>query len=292
MHRKLPAILALAFVCAYPLRAQHGVGGHSVGGHGGFGGGHSVGHVGHSVGSSFSHFFGRRSGGRGNVSAVAKPASEAPPLAGAAMIRGKVTQLPNPQSPLMIGRPRFHRAPLREFAFPRHFGSFVFGFNSFSDFCDPARRFFGRPMLFEGDSGCFGGSFFFDPFFLAGFDPFALESWNSGIPVTAVDLSSAANEAQLGSQQAGAENLPQTDHEPMSQDQRAAPPETLLQLTSGSMYALTSYWLEGDRLYYVTSYGGENSVPLDQIDFNKTIRLNAVQGIKFEIHPKPRADNL
>ena len=208
------------------------------------------------------------------------------------MIRGKVVQLPNPQNPPTVGRPRFHHAPLREFAFPKHFGASGFGLNSFSGFCKPRRGFFGGPILFAGDFACFRGSFFFDPFFLVGFDPLALDSCNSGVPLTAFDLPVPTNAAQLAEQQAPEEKSLQTDNEAADQDQRAGAPAhyTLLQLTSGSMYALASYWLDGGRLHYVTSYGGENSVPLDQIDFNETIQLNAKQGIKFEIRPKPPAE--
>jgi hypothetical protein len=64
-------------------------------------------------------------------------------------------------------------------------------------------------------------------------------------------------------------------------------PVTLLQLLDGSMYGLTDYWVEGERLHYITNYGGENSVPLERIDFGKTMQINADRGIKFELQPKP-----
>jgi len=47
------------------------------------------------------------------------------------------------------------------------------------------------------------------------------------------------------------------------------------------MYGLTRYWVEDGRLYYVTTYGGENSVPLDRIDIPKTVQLNADRNIPF-----------
>ncbi len=64
-------------------------------------------------------------------------------------------------------------------------------------------------------------------------------------------------------------------------------PLTLLQLQDGSMYGLADYWIEGDRLHYLTSYGGENSVPFGQIDLEKTVKLNAERGIEFVLRPKP-----
>jgi len=65
------------------------------------------------------------------------------------------------------------------------------------------------------------------------------------------------------------------------------PRVTLLQLRDGSMYGLTDYWLENGHLHYVTTYGGANSVPLERIDFDETVRLNAERGVEFVLRPKP-----
>jgi hypothetical protein len=50
---------------------------------------------------------------------------------------------------------------------------------------------------------------------------------------------------------------------------------TLLQLRDGSMYGLTDYWVSDAELHYTTTYGGQNSLPVERIDFEKTLRLNA-----------------
>lgn len=63
----------------------------------------------------------------------------------------------------------------------------------------------------------------------------------------------------------------------------AEKPVALLQLVDGSMYGLTRYWLEGTTLHYVTTYGGENSVPLERVDFAKTLQLNAERGTPFDL---------
>ena len=76
---------------------------------------------------------------------------------------------------------------------------------------------------------------------------------------------------------------------PAEPEQKAPPPLTLLQLKDGSMYALTVYWVEGGRLHYITSYGGENAVPLDGIDFDKTVQLNWERGVEFVLRPRPSA---
>jgi hypothetical protein len=52
----------------------------------------------------------------------------------------------------------------------------------------------------------------------------------------------------------------------------------LLQLRDGSMYGLIRYWVDGERLHYVTDYGGEDDLPLGRIDFAKTTQLNASRG--------------
>lgn len=69
--------------------------------------------------------------------------------------------------------------------------------------------------------------------------------------------------------------------------QGASRPLTLLQLKDGSMYGLTDYWLEDGKLHYFTNYGGENSVPFDWIDLDKTVQLNSERDVEFVLRPKP-----
>ena len=54
------------------------------------------------------------------------------------------------------------------------------------------------------------------------------------------------------------------------------------------MYGLTRYWLEGTELHYVTTYGGENSVPLVRIDLAKTLQLNDARGTRFDLTQNSR----
>ncbi len=60
-------------------------------------------------------------------------------------------------------------------------------------------------------------------------------------------------------------------------------PLTLLVFKNHSIYAVTDYWVEGDQLHYVTSYGAHNTVPLDQLDVEFSTKLNAERNIKFEL---------
>lgn len=63
--------------------------------------------------------------------------------------------------------------------------------------------------------------------------------------------------------------------------QSGDPPLTLLVFKNHSIYAVIDYWKDGDRLYYATSYGGTNSVELDQLDVDFTKKLNAERNIPF-----------
>lgn len=146
-----------------------------------------------------------------------------------------------------------------------------------SGFCDPL-RFSWRDFLFPGDFDCFDGSFPFDPFFYGG----SLNTyfWSDSLTESGDSMSSA------GSLDTVENDLPASTEElgaaaPLPSDVRQR--VVLLQLLDGSMYGLTRYWVEGTDLHYVTSYGGENSVPLVRIDVAKTVQLNAAQGTRFDL---------
>lgn len=62
----------------------------------------------------------------------------------------------------------------------------------------------------------------------------------------------------------------------------------LLAFKDHSIYAATDYWLENNRLMYITNYGVKTSAALDQLDMDLTVKLNADSGMKFELHEKPK----
>ena len=187
---------------------------------------------------------------------------------------------PVPVHPVFVQRPfvffRFH-----------HFHHRV-GF----PFCSPvsgvgfATRHFG---FFHRELVCFPHPFF-SPFFF----PFAPVAGSALLvlppPVVYAESLSAAEQPREGVP-AGEAYQPPAESQPPSES--AAPskegsrPLTLLQLKDGLMYGLTDYWLEDGRLHYITSYGGENSVPIEQIDFDKTVQLNWERGVEFVLRPKP-----
>ncbi len=52
------------------------------------------------------------------------------------------------------------------------------------------------------------------------------------------------------------------------------------------MYGLTDYWVKEGELHYTTTYGGQDSVPLERIDLEKTEQLNGDRGVLFVLQPE------
>lgn len=270
MNCRLSLLIAIfvAFLVSPPLiAANHGGGGHG-GGHGGggsHGGGHAGGHsyggsssghsLGHSVGHSLGRIFGHHSGAR-STQRREKSSS-----------RVYYSGIPLRAAPIRI------RARRR--MFPQN--TFIS-----SGPCD-SLRFSWRNLLFPGEFDCVSGSFLIDPFFYGASsntyfwsDSFLNpgDSTDSAGPGDAMENDLPASAEKLGA----AVPLPSNGEQPMA----------LLQLVDGSMYGLTRYWLEGTDLHYVTTYGGENRVPLVHIDSEKTMQLNAARGIRFDLtHNSP-----
>jgi hypothetical protein len=133
-------------------------------------------------------------------------------------------------------------------------------------------------------------TFFFDEFFPRRFFPaFGTGVFLGGVPMMAAPAEQAPAEEERPAE-AGmfVEEAPVPGAPSGVEEQPPARPVTLLLLKNGWMYGLTDYWIEDGRLHYFTTYGGENSVPLEQIDFDKTVQLNAERGVEFVLRPKPQ----
>ena len=63
--------------------------------------------------------------------------------------------------------------------------------------------------------------------------------------------------------------------------------EVVLFLKDGTVYAITDYWIADNKLHYVTNYGGENSIPLEQLDIQRTVDVNAKRGVNITLRPTP-----
>jgi len=60
---------------------------------------------------------------------------------------------------------------------------------------------------------------------------------------------------------------------------------TLLVLKSGAILLAREYWLAGERIFYVTTDGVRNSVPLPELDWEQTVRLNSERGMPLLLRP-------
>jgi len=276
MKHRVGAFLLFSafFFSALPIYAQHG------GGHGGGSTGHAMGHFG---GGSSARATSSHSGGRGKGTGTHYGHGEQRPVAGAAPIHARIIQLPTPG--FHMPQPNRFRRPVTEFGFGNR-GAFL-GFGAFSavGLCSPIGGFPSR-SFFGGDFGCFDDGFFFDPFFFGGFFPGAFGSNEFDGSAQAAEPDSVEADLAYQEREAGNVNYQTTllNDQPAPSPKVAKPkPIILLQLTDGSMYGLTDYWVVDDRLRYVTDYGGENSVPLSRIDFEKTNQLNADRGVKFYV---------
>ena len=186
----------------------------------------------------------------------------------------------------------------------------------------PRSPFLGRRRgFFFGEGGCFNGFF---PGFCGGFFPFGFGGgfgfgygfgpwgygfgpWgygyggfgysNYGYPY---DSSMSGDiEANIEGQTANMENRLEenpyygAEAESLSNGSQsgadANAPLVMLYLKDGSVYALSNYWVADGKLHYKTQYGGENSVPLDQIDIQHTVDVNAKRGVNITLRPAPDA---
>jgi hypothetical protein len=203
--------------------------------------------------------------GRNNSRAGKVPGSrgEEPPLAGAAMMYGRVVLLPGPVGEFVPIRPPSGRVRPLFVAGAGLRTSFALSERLDSGFC--AYAFTWHNFLFPGDGPCFGG----DPFLFDRFSSSGFISGNNGTDFSVAARASRAEQSAVSRNGAESFSVSPVD---------AEEPAVLLELRDGSMYGLNRYWVEGDRLHYVTNYGGENSVALERIDLAKTAELNAGRG--------------
>jgi hypothetical protein len=272
MKYKLPAVLAVgAFLCLIPsARAQRGGGGHGGGGgfSGHFGGG--------------GHFSGFHSSGRASSAGSSRRGSSGPPIAGVTMAHGRGVERAAPgfHGP----QPLRPRGPATVSAFNSRRGFFGyggFGWGLGLGFCSPFDGFYGDWGL---GFGCASSDFLFDPAVDYGFSG---DGGDGEEPEAPAD-DAAADSADLSDYHPDVilDNDPPPPADKVPHHRLSAhEPDTILQLKNGSMYGLRDYWLSDGRLYYLTNYGGQNSVPLAEIDFAKTNQLNADRGSRFAVQP-------
>jgi hypothetical protein len=250
----LGGFLAMTPTCARAAGqggGHGGSGGHGSGGHAGhLSGGSSSGRSsGHSIGHSLAHIFGHHGQG---VSLAA--------LKGAPPEHGKVT--PSLESiPRVLDRQprnRFVSAPPICF-FPRRrafgFGGCPYGWVAHN-------------FSFGGNWNCSNDGFFFDPFF---------SGWFFG----PVPYGSAFGGATWFKDGTAPDSTVQSPAEPTP-----VYPPTDSHVTDETPERLTDYWVSDGELHYTTTYGGQNSLPFERIDLEKTVQLNADRYVPLVLLPQ------
>jgi hypothetical protein len=272
------------YVCAAGQGGGHGgSGGHGSGGHSGHSSRgssstHSAQSLGQSIGHSFAHVFGHHGQGASPAARTAMPAEH-----------GRVSA--SRESVLRAS----DRRPMDRFVFrPPH--SFCLRRRA-SGFEECPGGWFEDNFRFGGRWNCSGGGFFLDPFFFGWFSgslsdnsPFGGTTWFGGgrEPDSAVQSSAEPNPAYQTTISDATNETPNSSDSaaPSRNGVKAESPIILLQLRDGSMYGLTDYWFKDGELHYRTTYGGENSLPFERIDFEKTVQLNADRDVPFVLPPQ------
>lgn len=157
---------------------------------------------------------------------------------------------------------------------------------------------FGGPFFFPPlgfGFGCF--SFFnpcgigFGPFGLGFGDVFLANNWGNGwfyppapeIPPAPVNPTESNLPPDYST---GYLYLPEVPYsEPQSNAQEK--PTVKLVLKDGTIFDVYSYWLEDNRLYYITTYNIQTSIPIEDLDLQKTVDLNQKLGVAFALSNKP-----
>ena len=76
---------------------------------------------------------------------------------------------------------------------------------------------------------------------------------------------------------------------PASGQRDASSSLTLIALHNETIYAVTSYWLDGDRLDYVLPSGTRSACALTDLDLARTTQLNSERGIAITLREAPPA---
>src|SRR5262249_27911297 len=62
---------------------------------------------------------------------------------------------------------------------------------------------------------------------------------------------------------------------------------TLIALRSETIYAVSSYWLDGDNLDYILPSGTQAACALNDVDLARTTQLNSERGINIAFRDRP-----
>jgi hypothetical protein len=295
--RTLAGLLVLA-LAAMPASAQHG--------------GSSPGHAAGGAAGGTHLGVPPSSGGvvRSQSTATPRPFSPPPPVAGVHQQPGRMLfQRPSSSGPsassfqdspasawgIAFLRPGFasqsHRFLGRGFGFrgqpPRPFAYFpYFFFGGGQPVCSPFLPGYFGEAWFDGLFTCFGTPFygvqFYPPGFLA--PELAYEPWLEGSATSGPQgMNTVADDTLLAEDLGITADIAATEAAESNPNQQI----TMLVLKDGISFAVADYWVEDGKLGYVTTYGRQNSIDLDRLDLDQTVKLNSSRGIPFVLRERP-----
>lgn len=169
-----------------------------------------------------------------------------------------------------------------------------FGFSPFG---------FGSTCIFNGFfQNCFLSPVNFSPFGFGAFGPFGIFGpWYGGYNFAPYGSSFLFMPPAENLPPAFGDYLPNTNYapsytfepEPLPVPEEApsangseTQPVVNLVLKDGTVFGVTSYWLLNDRLFYITTYKIQSSIPIDQLDLQKTVDMNWKRGVAFTLTPQ------
>lgn len=118
-------------------------------------------------------------------------------------------------------------------------------------------------------------------------------SVDSGIKQTALNATPQVVATNVATNVPQVAEQTQETHVPMIQSQQTRTPSsslTLIALRNETIYAVSNYWLDGDRLDYVLSSGNRDSCDLNAVDLTRTTQLNLERGITVTFRGAPAAE--
>jgi hypothetical protein len=188
-----------------------------------------------------------------------------------------------PHAPGLIGGPAFvFFSPIYGFYGPG-FGCYPFWAPAFS--CGSLYPWgFGGYSAYGGYAGGFDNSIYG----YNGGDYYAPPS-DFGVAPNGIDEGASQEPAPGPYENPPADNSsPDNSAADNSSEENSAPaPDTLIYLKDGTSFSVKDYWIAGGQLHYVTTYGGQNAVDLNQLDLERTTDANASRGVTITLRPAP-----
>jgi hypothetical protein len=135
-------------------------------------------------------------------------------------------------------------------------------------------------------------------------DPFSAEPWALGCDMlgywngynsdydtnndAGVDLTETPQGVEQAPQEPPSVYVPAPETSPEKVENEKA--LVVLYMKTGTVYAVKDYWIADGKLHYKPSYGGENTIEMDDLDLQQTVDVNAKGGVSFTLRPPPEQD--